>query len=162
MTGGADADNFKFSTLAATKNESGTGGTAAEMAASHDIIKDFKGQLDTITFDTATGTSAVGTAAVAGTASITAQSVGTPGGLASFHISDDTLVEQITAVATAMGSATAGEAAVWKNTDGNSYMYVTDGLAGVSTADMLIELSGIQVGTGFTTTGTGLVITDIA
>ena len=165
MTGGTGADNFNISTAVATVTESGVGGTAALMAASHDVITDFSGvtggQLDTITIDLATATTAVAAAPVAGTASITAQAASGTGGLATFAAADDTLAEQITAVSTALAATAAGEAAVWVN-GSNTYMYVSDGVLGVSTADVLIELTGVQATAGFTTDATGLIITDIA
>jgi hypothetical protein len=77
-------------------------------------------------------------AATAGNASISAT------GLATFHVDDDTLAEKITAVAADLDAAAAArEVAVFDHA-GQAYLYISDGVAGHSTGDVLIALSGLS------------------
>jgi hypothetical protein len=78
------------------------------------------------------------TAAAAGNARISAT------GLATFHVDDDTLAEKITAVAADLdATAAVREAAVFDHA-GQAYLYISDGVAGHSTGDVLIALSGLS------------------
>ena len=85
------------------------------------------------------------TDAAAGNAKISAT------GLATFHVDDDTLAERITAVAADLdGTAVAREAAVFAHA-GQAYLYISDGVAGHTTGDVLIALAGLStVTTGIT------------
>ena len=166
ITGGAGVDTFNFSPDA----NNGTGAllgantTAALIAESHDVITDYsgtsRGDNDVITNTLGNFlVEASGGNAAAGTAVISAN------GLASFDAADNTLAEQITAVAAAIElttGATAGEAAVWVN-GANTYLFISDGVAGVTGNDIVVELTGIAATTGIDATANGTAnISDIA
>jgi hypothetical protein len=78
-------------------------------------------------------------------------------GVATFNAADDTLAEKITAVANAInasGNATAaGEMARFFH-GGDGYIFISDGVAGVSENDVLIKLAAVNVET-FTMTING-------
>ena len=77
------------------------------------------------------------TAAAAGNANITAA------GLATFNAGDNTLALKITAVAADLDAGAAvREAAVFTH-DGQAYLYLSDGVAGHTSSDALIVLTGI-------------------
>ena len=167
LTGGAGADTFEFKAAA----DNGTGAllgadtTAALLAASHDVITDYSGKSrgnnDVIDETAAAITIETNDTAAAGKAKIDAN------GLASFDASDNTLAEQITAVEAAINASTntatthnAGDAAVWVNGN-NTYLFISDGTAGVGANDIIVELTGISASTGITIAADGN-ITDIA
>lgn len=87
------------------------------------------------------------TAAAAGNANISAA------GLATFHVNDNTLALKLTAIAAdlAAGGEAAREAAVFVD-QGQAYLFVSDGIAGVTTGDLVIQLVGVTA----LTTGIGL------
>ena len=91
----------------------------------------------------AQGTAAAGQAAISAT------------GLATFNAADNTLALRLTAVAAAFEAATATttlEAATFAF-GSDSYLYITDNVAGLGANDVLVKLTGIQVATGMTLTG---------
>lgn len=131
MTGGGGADRFVFTTAS----------TGLPSTTNFDIITDYSKVAGT-TFDTiAAGNLIMGTqagVAGAGVATISA------GGVATFNIADTTFAAHLTAVVAALGN-NAGETAVWQE-GANSYMYISDGTAGVSATDVLIQLTGVTSG----------------
>jgi hypothetical protein len=80
-------------------------------------------------------------------------------GFATFNVADTTFAQHITAVASALAGAAAGTAVVWtetaQNGQGNTYLYMTDGFAGASSNDVLVQLVGTTAtaGTGITVAG---------
>lgn len=79
-------------------------------------------------------------AAAAGQADIAAD------GTVTFDAADTTIAQQIVAVEAAMTTATAvaGETAIWTNTGDatNSYIFISDGVAGKGAGDLLIHIIG--------------------
>jgi Ca2+-binding RTX toxin-like protein len=149
LDGGADADTYVLA----------LGDTGAPSATNFESIA-YVGQADVIDIVAGSivitgGVAAGSTAAAAGNAAISTA------GLASFHASDDTLAEMITAVAADLdGTAAVREAAVFVF-DSQAYMYISDGVAGVGANDLLVKLVGITaLSTGITLTSGN--ITDIA
>lgn len=140
MTGGLGNDVFEV----AAADFAGT--TAAAKVAEADVILDWNagGTADSIGWDAVLTVEASVTAAAAGTANVSA------GGLATFDAADDTLAEKVTAVAAAIELQTAttdGEAAFFEHA-GDTYVFISDGVAGVGAGDGLIKLTGV---TGLTT-----------
>ena len=137
MTGGTGIDTFAYV----------AGATGTPSATIFDTITDYATGTDKIDFTAgaltlvAEGTIGVAQAAISAT------------GLASFNAADDTLAERIIAVEAAMTAATAvaRETAVFVfGTD--SYIFVSDGTAGLGANDVLIKLTGIAAATGITLT----------
>jgi hypothetical protein len=137
MSGGTGANTFVFA--------AGDNG-AAPSATVFDTINDWStGVGNKIDFGAtdltlvAEGTKGVGQAAISAT------------GLATFDAADDTLAERIVAVEAAMTAVTAvaGETAVWAQ-GSDSYVFISDGTAGVDANDVLIKLTGVAVTTGLT------------
>ncbi|ATC32717.1 hypothetical protein CA606_10380 [Caulobacter vibrioides] len=92
-----------------------------------------------------------GTAAAAGNANISAT------GLATFHVNDNTLALKLTAIAAdlAAGGEAAREAAVFVD-QGQAYLFLSDGVAGFSAGDAVIQLVGITtLANGMTLSGGG-------
>lgn len=139
MSGLAGNDSFVFAT--------GSYGSLAPSVNVFDTISDWS-VTDKIDFG-ATTLALVneGVDTSAGQAAISAT------GLASFHTDDDTLAERIVAVEAGMTAATqtAGEVAVFAQ-GSDSYVFVSDGVAGVGANDVLIKISGVAVSTGFVVT----------
>ena len=137
LTGGTGANTFKF-----TKGDTGT-----PSATVFDTITDWKAGTGNLIDYTDAGITLVaeGSADVAGTAAIS----GT--GLATFNAADSTLAQQIAAVEKAMttDTAVAGEAAVWA-VGSDSYIFISDGVAGVGANDILIKVTGVAATTGLT------------
>ena len=134
LTGGGSADLFEFAAA------DSSGATAADKILAADEITDFNtGGSDVIGFDAAITIAANGDAAAAGDAAISAE------GVVSFHADDDTLAERVTATAGGMTSGTDadGEIAYFEHTDGNTYLFISDGAAGVTAGDNLIKLTGV-------------------
>lgn len=140
-------------TGAITLNFNAGDSSAANAGADVDTVAGFVNALDIIHFNSAAlsvGTQAV--AAAAGVATISAA------GIATFNVADTTLAQHITAAAAALGSSAAGGSVVWAETGANgqahSYLYITDGFAGASSNDVLVELVGTAaVGAGITIAG---------
>jgi Ca2+-binding RTX toxin-like protein len=145
ITGGAGADNLSGGAGADTFTYLSTG-SGTPSASFYDSIADYTTAVDIIAQTGVTlslvnegGVGAAGTAAISAT------------GLVTFNAADDTLAEQIVAVESGMTTATAaaGESGVWS--DGtNSYIFISDGVAGVGANDVLIQLVGVNVVTGLT------------
>jgi hypothetical protein len=135
LTGGAGSDSFMFAF-----GQSGTTATTA------DRITDFKkgaiGVGDEIDFDTALSIGGVSAKATANQASINLVS-----GVATFQKGSGTTMEDALAdIANAMtaGADAAGELAFFKvGRAGSTYMYVSDGVAGVGPDDVVVQLSGV-------------------
>lgn len=138
LSGGAGANTFVFA----------AGDSAANSVTGFDSITDWAaGTGNTIDFGgTILAAIAHAAAPIAGTAQVSAT------GLATFNAADATLAQQITAVAAAMGGDAAGTSVIWSN-GGNSYLYITDGVAGVGANDVLVELTGITAASGLTFAG---------
>lgn len=144
MTGGLGNDVFEV----AAADFAGT--TAAAKVAEADVILDWNtgGTADSIGWDAVLTVEASVAAASAGTANVSA------GGLATFDAADDTLAEKVTATAAAIELQTAttdGETAFFEH-GGDTYVFISDGVAGVSAGDGLIKLTGV---TGLTTLTVG-------
>ncbi|CDM22486.1 S-layer protein RsaA [Castellaniella defragrans 65Phen] len=134
LSGGAGANIFVFA----------AGSSAANSVTGYDTITDWAaGTGNKIDFG-GTNLAAVthATAPVTGTASINAN------GLATFAGTDTTLAAQLTAV----GADAAGTSVVWAN-GGNSYLFITDGNAGIGANDVLIQLTGVNAAAGLTFAG---------
>jgi Ca2+-binding RTX toxin-like protein len=131
MTGGAGADTFTQAT------GDFTAATAATLAAAADSITDFASGADLIDWS-ANITIVADATATAGDAAVNAE------GIASFAAADDTLAERITAVEASISGAGGadGEAAIF--TFGNdTYVFISEGTAGVGAGDGLIKLVGV-------------------
>jgi hypothetical protein len=127
LTGGAGNDTFNFA--------AGASGTPS--ATNFDVITDFGGG-DTIAFTGGIVKFATAVTAASGTAGVAA---GT--GIVTFNGADNTLALKIAAVANALSAAAAGSALIFQ--DGtDSYIFITDGTAGVGSNDVLIKLVGVN------------------
>jgi len=137
MTGGAGADTFVFA----------AGATGTPSTTNFDVITDFNnsGDADVIDFTAALTVNATTTAAVAGTAAISNT------GLASFNAADVTFAQQLAAVSNAVNAGTnvSGEYAIFNN-GGSAYLFVSDGVAGLTANDVLIQLTGVTATVGGT------------
>ena len=140
LTGGAGNDTFNFA--------AGASGTPS--GTNFDVITDYVSGADTIAFTGGIVKFATAVTAASGTAGV---AVGT--GIVSFNGADNTLALKIAAVANALGAASAGNALIFQ--DGtDSYIFITDGTAGVGSNDVLIKLVGVNgVGSDELTVGGG-------
>ncbi|MDD5213976.1 MAG: calcium-binding protein [Methylococcales bacterium] len=154
IKGGAGADKFVFAAGDSGSPSVGFDTISDFSAADGDVI-DFGSTA--ITIEQATGALTSGTARISAT------------GLATFADSDDTLADKIVAVENGIASGTlvAGESALFLHgTD--SYIFISDAVAGVDANDVLIKLAGGGTGgalgitngdivsvTGYTTTAFG-------
>ena len=133
VTGGAGNDSFKMVT--------GANGSAPSTNV-FDTITDFGSLTDVINFTPAVTINATSvTVPVSGTAAISTL------GLATFQTDDDTLAERIVATEKAIQSGTqvSGESALFTfGTD--SYVFVSDTVAGVGANDVLVKLQGVAGG----------------
>ncbi len=133
LTGGANADTFVF---AAGDN----GATPSNTV--FDQITDYQSGVDFIDF---------GSTFLVQYATVTTAAVGTAGvdatGVVTFVGADDTLMERITAVASALGTAQAGSVLIFGH-GGDSYIFITDGTTGIGANDVLIKLTGVAAGLG--------------
>lgn len=135
-------------------NNSGIGATtllfavgangAAPSETTFDTIFNFGMNQDVIDFTVPITIQSTSTSPVMGTAQISET------GLAIFSVADDTLIEKIVAVENAIhaGTVVAGEAALFTN-GADSYIFISDAVAGVNTDDVLIKLENV-VGTELT------------
>lgn len=140
MSGLAGNNSFVFAT--------GSYGSLAPSVNVFDTISDWSAGTNKIDFGATTLTLvSEGVDTSAGQAAISAT------GLASFHTDDDTLAERIVAVEAGMTAATqtAGEVAVFAQ-GSDSYVFVSDGVAGVGANDVLIKILGVAVSTGLVVT----------
>lgn len=132
IVGGSGADTFVFANTS----------TSTPTATNFDTIVDFVSGTDKIDFGaTSIVKFATATTAASGTAGVVVTT-----GVTSFHAADTTLALKITAIASALGTAAAGNALIFQDS-GSSYLYITDGTAGAGTTDVLVKLVGIT-GTG--------------
>ena len=153
VTGGTGADKIVLNAAAAiTVNVSGGDSSAADAGVNADAIYGYTTGTDIINFTGAAVTVGVAAAvAISGKAQIS----GT--GVASFF-AGETFAQHITSVANALGSQAIGASAVWTelpavNGKAHTYLYITDGIAGASSSDVLIELVGVTTGVGLTVVG---------
>jgi hypothetical protein len=128
VTGGAGADIFVI-------GAGSTGGTPS--AAVFETITDFARASDIIR-GAQTFTVEQSATASTGVAAINAE------GIASFNSADDTLAERIIAVEAGItaGTESAGDFAIFE-LDGNSFVFIHDGTAGLAATDVLIRLTGV-------------------
>lgn len=150
MTGGITGNNtFVFSSAS-------NGGVASVLAADgFDTITDFKAG-DVIDF----GATNLFTERNALTATTSAAKISQTG-KATFHANTTSLADKITAVeggielgATTPGASMAGEAALFEH-GSDSYLFISDSIAGVGANDVLVKLSGITSAAG---TAKGIVV----
>ena len=130
MIGGAGNDTFVFA----------TDSTGTPTASVFDTIRDFQFSTDIIDY-------VIDLVIVAGAVGVSAatQAVVT-NGIAAFNAADDTLLERIAAVNTALvaGTEANGQIAVFTHST-NTYVYILDDTADtVDAKDVLIQLTGIQ------------------
>ena len=128
LTGGTQADTFVFANTS-TGTPSGT---------NFDTITDYVSGTDIISFG-ATNIVKFATAvtAASGTAGVTVTT-----GVTSFNGADNSLALKVTAIASALGTAAAGNALIFQD-GADSYLYITDGTAGAGSTDVLVKLTGI-------------------
>ena len=135
LTGGGAADTFVFA----------AGDTGTPTITNFDIITDYT-KTAGVNFDfIKAGTLVLGTqvgTAAAGVATITT-------GLATFNAVDTTFAQHIIAAEAALhlnaGSPASGATVVWQ--EGlNSYVFISDAVAGVGANDVLIQLTGVTAG----------------
>jgi Ca2+-binding RTX toxin-like protein len=127
VTGGNGADTFSFA----------AGVTGTPSATNFDVITDYVSGTDIITFTGGITKFATAVTAAAGTAGVTVTT-----GVVTFDAADDTLAEKITAVENALNAAAAGNALIFQD-GADSYIFITDGIAGVGSDDVLIKLVGV-------------------
>ena len=154
-------DDAGVTVLTSVTVATGTAGVTAVSAVASDSASTAVDQLTFVSnsdvIDVVAGaiviTGGSAAAAAAGNASISAT------GLATFHVDDDTLAERITAVAADLdGTVAVREAAVFDHA-GQAYLYISDGVAGHTTGDVLIALTGLStVTTGITLNADGNII----
>lgn len=145
ITSGAGADTLVFASGDLS---------AAPGAAVYDQITDFGTASDIIDFGaTALTIEAAAAAAVAGTAQINAE------GICTFDPLDDTLGERLIAAEAGLagGGVAAGAFCVFEQ-GGNSYVYISDAVAGIAVADHFLRLTGVTGLTNTTLTGGDLTI----
>ncbi len=128
VTGGAGADIFII-------GAGSSGGTPS--ASVFETITDFAKATDVIR-GAQTFTVEQSATASTGVAAINAE------GIATFNSADDTLAERIVAVEAGItaGTESAGDFAIFE-LDGNSYVFIHDGTAGLASTDVLIKLTGV-------------------
>jgi hypothetical protein len=149
LTGGAGADSFLFANSAT--------GTPSATGNAFDIIADYQSGIDIIEAGTVFGTGAGAIVLLQSPNTTHAGGVAQAGkawvasGVVSFHISDNTLALRLIAVENAIADlnadgtaadAAAGDALVF-GFGSDSYVFISDGTAGVGTTDVLIRLTGI-------------------
>lgn len=137
MTGGTGVDVFAFAA-----GDSGGAPSTTNMDTITDFGSEAGNEIDWTGGSITVNSSAV--LAAAGKAGLAGAGAGA-GAKATFNAADDTLAEQIIAIEAALNDTTntAGEAAHWMfGTD--TYVYITDGVAGVSANDLLIKLTGVD------------------
>lgn len=134
MTGGGSNDTFSFA----------AGDTGIPTSSTYDVVTDFStGNTDFVSY---TGVS-IGTQV--GAAGPGVATIGALTGIATFNAADTTLDQHIAAVEAALhtgaGAPTAGAAVIWQ--EGlNSYLFISDGVAGVGANDVLMQLTSVTAG----------------
>ena len=134
LTGGSGADTF---TIVATGTASNTG---SSHASSFVTITDFAKSSDMVGFTGAILTAAGGSGA-AGQAAISAN------GRATFNVADSTLALRITATEAginAAGAAAAGQAAMF-TFGSDTYVFISNGVDGITAADVVVKLTGLAI-----------------
>ena len=144
MTGGGGADRFVFASLDLS---------AAPAAAVYDVITDFQTASDIIDFGAVLTVETWAGPAIATKASIDAE------GICTFHPNDDDLGERLIAAEAGLadGGVAAGAFCVFEH-GGNSYVYISDAVAGIAVADHFIRLSGVTGLSDTTITGGNITI----
>jgi len=144
LTGGSGADTFVFANTAT--------GTPSSTNSAFDVIADYVSGSDIIDFGGITVLQSPNTTHAGGVAQ--AGNAWVASGVVTFHISDNTLAKRLIAVEAAIsdlnadattGDAAAGDALVF-GFGSDSYIFVSDGTAGVGATDVLIKLTGIAPG----------------
>jgi Ca2+-binding RTX toxin-like protein len=126
LTGGAGADTFVFA----------AGATGTPSATNFDTITDYVSGTDIIAA-TAITKFATAVTAASGTAGVAATT-----GVVRFDAADNTDALRLAAVANALSTAASGNTLIYTNgTD--SFVFISDGTAGVGANDVLIKLAGI-------------------
>lgn len=127
LTGGAGADRFVFA--AGDSNSTTTDSIVGYQTGE---------QIDHATLNVTANSSAV--VAAAGKAGLAGA-----GAAATFNAADTTLAQHITAIEAALADTThtAGEAAHWQE-GADTYVFITDGVAGVGANDVIVKLVGID------------------
>lgn len=134
LTGGAGADTFTFATgTAVVQTTTTTSGVIS--VSTHDVITDFTGGASADGLDVAdmVHVQAAGALGTLGTVNAS--------GVLSIATNGYTLQSVLTSLATTM---TAADTGVLFEVDGNAYLFVSDGAAGLSNADSLIEMTGVD------------------
>jgi len=166
LTGNAGADIFNFRLGSGTTdshsnaiNQAGAATATADVTgatSATDSITDYTKGTDLISIDGAASALNVVSAVSMSSALITAKTSASAGsasissaGIAGFAAADDTLIERYLAVANAIEANTtaAGEFAIFEFS-GSTYVFVSDGSAGLTDGDLVIKLTGV---TGVTT-----------
>jgi Ca2+-binding RTX toxin-like protein len=139
VTGGAGVDTFVFAT-----------GDSGQTAATADVVNEYTSAADIIDYTAANGTAVALTLVAEGASTSATQAAIGSTGLVTFHSDDDTLTEQIAAVEAGMTAATAvaGETAIFADVadNANSYIFISDGTAGLGAGDVLIHIIGDAAG----------------
>ncbi|MDD5227242.1 MAG: hypothetical protein PHN45_00360 [Methylococcales bacterium] len=140
LRGGADADIFKF--------VAGDNGDVPS-ATVFDTILDFESKSDVIDFNSALTRVNKATTAASGVAAISAST-----SIATFKATDKTFDQHLTAVEAGLTKSSAAanggiapianNFALWKE-GSDVYLFVTDGEAGITADDVLIQLTGITL-----------------
>ena len=134
LSGGTGNNRFTFSDGDSTQGSKPPSDTA------FDVIKDWTAGSNSI--DHAAGDIQAG-GSFAAEAIIDASI--SPAGLATFHPDDDTLAERLAATETDLSlenGAEPREFAFFQHTDGNAYVFISDGSAGLTSGDTFIQLEG--------------------
>jgi hypothetical protein len=146
LTGGAGNNTFVFAAGALGSAPSDT---------LFDTITDWRAGANIIDFGATALVSGNGGILAAGQAQISAN------GLTSFHASDVSLSQHISAaqaaIAASGGAAVAGEFALWQE-GADAYLLVSDATAGLGAADVLIKLTGVTLGSAGATLAGGDII----
>lgn len=153
INGGTGVDTLT-GTAAAADTYQFVAGDSSALGATFDTITNWVTASDIIDFTAGAlvlnGGDAA-TAAAAGNANINAT------GFATFHAADTTVAQRIAAVAADLDAApVVREVAAWQQ-GADTYIYVSDGVAGVGANDVVIVLTGVTV----TATGISLTAGDI-
>ena len=130
LRGGLGADIFEFALLDSKAISAETISTT-----NIDTISDFnRTQGDVIKFTNISVASDVTSSGV-GSANIAT-------GLATFNGADDTTNERITAIVNTLGTSSEGSAVNWQQ-GSDTFVFISDGIAGLSNQDVLIKLTGV-------------------
>ena len=134
LSGAAGNDIFNFSEGDSTQ------GSAAPSASAFDVIKDWT--LGSNSIDHTGGAIVFGGSSAS--SSVTDASI-SAAGLATFNSDDDTLAERLSATETDLSledGAEPREFAFFQHTDGNAYVFISDGSTGLTSGDTFIQLEG--------------------